>query len=133
MGTLRSAAFRLKHDLGKGVVFGAGETVEADVEALRARLGKDLLATRRTAADETLDAPAVFARWKAEDGPLLARPETTAELAALEAEVEELGRLLPRLPALDARELLALDRLARSVAARCRALHLAAIALEGDS
>lgn len=133
MGTLRSAAFRLKHDLGKGVLFGAGETLEADPEALRARLGKDLLATRRTAANEPLDAPAVFERWKAEDGPCLSRPETRGDLAALEEEVGELRRLLPRLPALTPGELAALDRLARGIAARCASLHRTAVALDGGA
>lgn len=117
----RSAALRLKHDLGKAVRFRAPREPEADVAALRERLARDLLATRET-PEERLSAPEVFARWKADEAPALAASGASAELGALDGAMAEMEALLPRLAALDREGLLRLDALARRVAELCGAV-----------
>jgi hypothetical protein len=110
----RSAALRLKHDLGKGIRFRAPQEPEADLSALRERLSRDLLATRET-PEEKLSAPQVLARWRRDEEPALAGAGVGAELAEISAAVARIGELLPRLDALGREGLLELDALARKV------------------
>lgn len=119
---VRSAAFRLKHDLGKYVRFSAPDREEMDPEALRARLALDLLATRRT-DEETLSAVDLYDRWEREDGDLLAGEAFAPDLSALRDAVETMRRLLPRLAALAGPDLLRLDAAARVVVEKTAALH----------
>lgn len=118
---VRSAALRLKHDLGKGVRFRAPAEPEADDALLRERLERDLLATRDT-PEGRLSAPEVFARWRREEEPALAEAGAGAELAEIAAAVGEMEPLLARLGSLDREELLRLDALARRVGALCTAV-----------
>ena len=115
----RSAALRLKHDLGKAIRFRAPREPEADDGALRERLARDLLATRET-PEERLPAPEVFARWRRDEEPALGGD--VPELRAIAAALAEMEPLLPRLASLDRERLLRLDFLARQVGALCAAV-----------
>jgi len=119
------AASRLRHDLGKAVRFSAPSAGKSEtVEALRARLISDLLETR-AAAHERLDAAAVFDRWLASDGPLLAsHPASAGRLDRIRGAVDAMRPRLPRLRSLslgDA-ELKELDAAARVIDEETRAL-----------
>jgi hypothetical protein len=119
-------AVRLRHDLGRYIRLSAPEVLEADTEALRARLGADVLATRSGAAGP-LSAPAVFAAWMREGGSRLARREEFAgPVGRIEACLSEVGGLSKRLAALSREELERLDALTRAIAKDCRALAAAA-------
>jgi len=106
---LVSAAFRLKHDLGKAVRWNAPAGREGDPEALRRRLERDLLRTR-TGGDGDESAVEVFDSWMAEDGSLffgLARYEQ--RLKRVREAIEAVRALLPRFFELGSDELVALD------------------------
>jgi hypothetical protein len=106
---LVSAAFRLKHDLGKAVRWNAPTGREGDPEALRRRLERDLLRTR-TGGDRDASAVEVFDSWMAKDGSLfqgLARYEQ--RLNRVREAIEAVRALLPRLSELGSDELVALD------------------------
>jgi hypothetical protein len=106
---LVSAAFRLKHDLGKAVRWNAPARREEDPEALRRRLEGDLLRTR-TGGDGDQSAAEVFDSWMAEDGPLflgLARYEQ--RLKRVREAIEAVRALLPRFFELGSDELVTLD------------------------
>jgi len=119
------AASRLRHDLGKAVRLSAPSAGARETpEALRARLIADLLETR-SAARETLDAAAVFDRWLAGDGALLASdPASVARVDRIRASVDAMRPLLPRLRSLSVgeAELRELDAAARVIDAETRAL-----------
>ena len=120
------AAARLRHDLGRYIRLSAPDVLEADTEALRARLEADVLATR-SGAGGPLSAPAVFEAWMREGGALLARREEFAgPLGRIEACLSEVGGLSRRLAALSREELERLDALTRTIAEDCRALAAAA-------
>jgi hypothetical protein len=94
----KSAAFRLKHDVGKALRWSAPEKREKDPDELRARLTRDLLSRARGGAANR-DVLESFFEWKREEGPLFASGDP--DLAALERSMTEVGRLAPRLaPAL---------------------------------
>ena len=134
----RSAAFRLKHDLGKYIRFNAPgrETPEEkkkdsaengrrerggeDVEALRERLTRDLLFTRR---DGRLSRSAVeiWEEWKNEEGPFFEEEERGGgDLAAIEHAMQLIRSLLPDLSTLEERRLRELDEASATVARRSR-------------
>lgn len=120
------AAARLRHDLGKSVRLSAPEQLEAETDALRARLSADVLATRsgpggvKSAAD-------VFEAWMREDGDALARREALAEpIGRIENCVSEASDLAQRLSTLSREELERLDGLTRTIAEECRTLLAAA-------
>jgi hypothetical protein len=117
---LVSAAFRLKHDLGKAVRWNAASVREGDPDALRRRLERDLLRTR-TRGDREETAVEVFDRWMAENGALyrgLARSEQS--LARVREAVDAIRDLLPRIAGLDPDQLVALDEASLRLAAECR-------------
>ncbi len=114
------AAARLQHDLGRYIRFWAPEEMEPDTEALRARLTRDVLATR-SGPEGAVPAAAVFEEWFAEEGARFADAEDAA-LQRLRSSVEKLRALAARLPELARPELLELDRLTRSIAEDCRGL-----------
>ncbi len=106
---LVSAAFRLKHDLGKAVRWNAPAVRESDPEALRRRLEWDL-AGRRTGAGGDASAVALFDAWWKGDGSVfhgLARYEQRLNL--VRKAVDEVRTLLHRLSELEWDDLVALD------------------------
>jgi hypothetical protein len=117
-GDARSAASRLKHDLGKYARWSAPEERESDSEELRARLGRDLLATRLVDG-VPFTAVQVFEAWRAEDGAAL---EGVAALAEVEDAVRRVGSLLPGLATLERAGLAALDDAALRLATACTAV-----------
>ena len=119
------AASRLRHDLGKAVRFSAPSAGKREtVEALRARLIGDLLETR-SGSRETLDAAAVFDRWLAAEGPLLASDlPSVPRLDRIRAAVDTMRPRLPRLRSLSLgeAELKELDAAARVIDEETRLL-----------
>src|SRR5664279_4811295 len=65
----KTAAFRLKHDVGKAVRWSAPEEREQDIEELRGRLRRDLL-SRANGGGAREDVLKIFFEWKREEGPL---------------------------------------------------------------
>jgi hypothetical protein len=107
--SLVSAAFRLKHDLGKAVRWNAPASRESDPEALRRRLEWDLAGTR-TGAGGDASAVAVFDAWQIGDGSIfrgLARYEQ--RLNHVREAVDVVRMLLPRLSELGWDDLVSLD------------------------
>ncbi len=117
----RAAAARLQHDLGRYIRFWAPEEMEADTEAMRARLTRDVLSTR-SGPDGSVPAADIFEKWLAEEGHLFGGAGDAATLARLRASIEQVRALAARLPVLARPELLQLDRLTRSIAEDCRGL-----------
>lgn len=122
----KAAAARLRHDLGKYVRWNAPEVREADAELLRARLALDLLETKRT-FQGTLSAVEIYEAWAGENASLF----TPRELDGLATRIGTLRELLPRLSALDAAPLVALDALTLEIAEATRQLHRVAAAPDG--
>jgi hypothetical protein len=118
MDDRRAAAARLRHDLGRYIRFWAPEALEADTEALRERLRRDVLATR-SEPEGIVPAAAIFERWLSEEGALFGGSEALGRLRAAMAEVRDLAS---RLAVLERRELERLDELTRVVSLECRRL-----------
>ena len=137
----RSAAFRLKHDLGKYIRFnapgggtpgekkkdsaekGRRERGEEDVEALRERLRLDVLFTRRNGATAQ-SAVEIWEQWKREEGPFFEREEGEGgELAAIERAMELIRSLLPDLSTLEEAQLRELDEASAVVARHSRSFY----------
>jgi len=110
----KSAAFRLKHDVGKALRWSAPDVRETDVEALRKRLASDLLPSGDGAAKR--DVLQSFFEWRREEGPVF--PEADPDLSALSTAVASIGRLLPALFTLEEKQLLDLDEATLEVARR---------------
>jgi hypothetical protein len=120
---LLSAAFRLKHDLGKAVRWNAPGRRERRVESLRRRLARDLLETRTGPDGRIRSAVEVFDTWMAGDGALFhADPECSSRIARMAAAVEKIRRLVPRLAELGRDDLVALDQASLVLAEETRAL-----------
>ena len=116
----KSAAFRLKHDVGKALRWSAPEERETDTEALRARLAADL----RPRASGGGASPGVlksFFEWKREEGSLFAGDDP--DLEAIERAVAVLRRLAPGLPSLEENSLLALDDATLEATRACTAFY----------
>jgi len=111
---LASAAFRLKHDVGKAVRWSATTVREDDPEALRRRLEVDLLRTRATG---------VFDAWMSEDGPLfLSEPGWMLRITRMSKAIERIRARLPHLSTLDREGLDVLDQATVVLAEESRAL-----------
>jgi len=90
----KTAAFRLKHDIGKAVRWSAPEERETNADELRDRLRGDLL-SRASGGGASRNVLEIFFEWKREEGPLFASGDP--DLGALERAMTEVGRLAPRL------------------------------------
>ena len=113
------AAARLRHDLGRYIRFWAPETVEADTEALRERLTRDVLSTR-SGPSGAIPAADVFDAWLAEEGRHF--EDGSSALSEIRQGIGVLRGLAARLPELRRAELEQLDGLTRSIAEGCRRL-----------
>jgi len=90
----KTAAFRLKHDVGKALRWSAPEQRETDSAALRARLAADLLP--KVAGDGARrDVLKSFFEWKREEGSMF--DSSDADLLALEDAMATVARLSPGL------------------------------------
>lgn len=103
----KSAAFRLKHDVGKAMRWSAPDIREADPEALRARLEKDLLHAGGGNVRRTV--PQIFLEWRREEGELFDTRD--ADLTAVAAAVSKIDGALPGLPSFEETQLRALDEI----------------------
>ncbi|MEO6324822.1 MAG: hypothetical protein ABIT01_18365 [Thermoanaerobaculia bacterium] len=124
---IRSAAFQLKHDLGKPVRWNAPETREPELEALRARLRRDL-GTTRERDGRVWSAVEVFEEWRKQESRFLATPQFAPDLAALAAAMGRVRSLMGRIETLDGGGLVELDDASRGIAERCQALYRLAVA-----
>jgi hypothetical protein len=115
----KSAAFRLKHDVGKALRWGAPDVRESDVEALRTRLASDLLPSDDGGARR--DVLQSFLEWKKDEGGLFDPHDP--DLTALAAAVSEIERALPGLPSFEESELLALDESCLEAARRATSFY----------
>lgn len=90
----KTAAFRLKHDVGKALRWSAPEARETDAAALHARLVADLIprATDGPAGRNVLQS---FFEWKREEGPMFGAGDS--DLQAVEDAMAVVARLAPRL------------------------------------
>lgn len=90
----KSAAFRLKHDVGKALRWSAPKERETNPDELRARLVADLLPRTRGggAGRDVLES---FFEWKREEGPLFASGDP--DLEAVERAMTVVRRLTSRL------------------------------------
>ena len=112
---LTSAAFRLKHDLGKAVRWNAPALRESDSEALCRRLERDLAGTR-TGAGSVASAVAVFDAWQEGDGSIFRGLARYAQrLDRVREAVNVVRTLLPRLSELAWDDLVALDEATRRI------------------
>lgn len=112
---LASSAFRLKHDLGKAVRWNAPASREADPEALRRRLERDLAGTR-TGAGGDASAVAVFDAWQKGDGSIFEGLARYAQrLDRVREAMDVVRTLLPRLRELAWDDLVALDEASRRI------------------
>jgi hypothetical protein len=117
--TEREVAERVRHDLGKAVVFEASWlSPAASTGELRAALREDLLRTRRGPSG-TASAAEIWSVLRASLGPHARAPE----VAAIDAAMARLGAELPALDAdpPDPAALAALAALAESVRGSCYA------------
>src|SRR5271169_5373407 len=90
----KSAAFRLKHDVGKALRWSAPEERETNPDELRARLVADLLPRTRggRAGRDVLES---FFEWKRDEGPLF--PADDPDLRTLADAMAVVARLTSRL------------------------------------
>ena len=93
----KTAAFRLKHDVGKALRWSAPEERETNPAALRARLAADLL-PRATDAGAKRDVLKSFFEWKREERSMFDSGD--ADLQALEDAMATVARLAPDLHSL---------------------------------
>jgi hypothetical protein len=94
----KTAAFRLKHDVGKALRWSAPEERETDTRALRARLAADLL-SRASGGGAGSDVLKIFFEWKREEGAMF--DPSDPDLKALEDAMAVVARLAPRLSSLE--------------------------------
>ncbi len=84
----KTAAFRLKHDVGKALRWSAPETRETEEAALRARLLADLV-PRASGGGASRDVLQVFFEWKKEEGPMFDAGD--ADLVAIGRAMEHIA------------------------------------------
>jgi hypothetical protein len=125
---IRSAAYRLKHDLAKPIRWNAPAEREAGLEELRARLRLDVGSTR-VRDGRTSGAVAIFEQWSQEESQFLSAAEFAPDLAALAALVKKVRSLIVRIDTLDRGGLVELDEASRQIADRCVALSRLAVAV----
>jgi hypothetical protein len=116
----KSAAFRLKHDVGKALRWSAPEERETEMEGLRARLAADLL-PRASGGGANRDVLESFFEWKREEGPMFRSDDP--DLEAVERAIAVLRRLTPGLPSLEERYLVALDEACLEGSRACAAFY----------
>jgi hypothetical protein len=120
---LKAAAFRLKHDLGKAIRWSAPAVRESDPEALRRRLGRDLLETRVGPDGRARSAVELFEAWMADEGALFpAKAGASAHLTRISAAIVMIRRSIADLERLGWDDLVALDEACRVVQDETRAL-----------
>ena len=90
----KSAAFRLKHDVGKALRWSAPETQETNADELRARLTRDLISSA-SGGGASRDVLESFFEWKREEGPIFASDDP--DLETVERAMAVVGRLVPSL------------------------------------
>jgi hypothetical protein len=130
---VKAAAFRLKHDFGKAIRWNAPAVRESDPEALRRRLGRDLLETRVGPDGRARTAAEVYEAWLAREGALFSTERgPSARLLRMSEAIETIRRRLPRLDALEWEELVALDEGSLFLQQETRALWLEAVAADPD-
>lgn len=120
---LPTAAFRLKHDLGKAIRWNAPAARETDAEALRRRLRRDLAETRVGPDGRPRSAVEIYEAWLSQDGALF----TPARLSRISEAIERIRRRLPRLSELDWDDLVALDETSLRLQEEVRALWLESV------
>lgn len=116
----KTAAFRLKHDIGKALRWSAPEGErERDPEELKGRLRRDLLsrANGGAAGRNVLES---FLEWKREEGPLFAGGD--ADLEALERAMAKVAGLA-NISALSESDLHALDDACLEASRGCTAFY----------
>jgi hypothetical protein len=119
---LASAAFRLKHDIGKAVRWSAPAVREGNPEALRRRLEVDL-GRSRVGSEGARSAVELFDAWIAEDGPLfLLEPVWMLRITRMSEAIERIRARLPHLGLLDREGLDVLDEATVVLAEESRAL-----------
>jgi hypothetical protein len=116
----KSAAFRLKHDVGKALRWSAPEERETEMEGLRARLAADLVG-RASGGGANRDALQSFFEWRRENGPMF--PADDPDLQGLERAMAILERLVPRLRLLEESSLLSLDEACLEASRACTAFY----------
>ena len=85
----KTAAFRLKHDVGKALRWSAPEQRETDPAALRARLAADLLSPA-SGGGARRDVLEIFFEWKKEEGHMF---------DAGDPDLDTIGRAVDRIAA----------------------------------
>ncbi len=90
----KTAAFRLKHDVGKALRWSAPEERETDAAALRARLAADLL-KHSSGGSPNGDVLQSFFEWKREEGSMFSSDDP--DLRAVEDAIAVVARFAPRL------------------------------------
>ncbi|MEO8054284.1 MAG: hypothetical protein ABI768_03980 [Acidobacteriota bacterium] len=114
----KTAAFRLKHDVGKVLRWSAPDKREADATALRARLAADLL-PETSGGGAKKDVLKSFFEWKREDGPMF--DSSDPDLQTVEKAMAEVRLLLPSLLPLEEISLSSLQSLDDACAEASRA------------
>jgi hypothetical protein len=115
----KTAAFRLKHDVGKALRWSAPEERETNPDELRARLVADLL-PRTRGGRAGRDALESFIEWKREEGPLF--PSGDPDLEAVERAMTVVGRLT-KIFTLSESSLLSLDDACLEASRACTAFY----------
>jgi hypothetical protein len=119
----KTAAFRLKHDVGKAVRWSAPEEREKDAASLRRRLAADLLPSTSGGVAQR-DVVKSFFEWKREEGAMF--PSDDPDLEAVEKAMAEVCRLAPRLRSLEEisfSSLLSLDSACQEASRACTAFY----------
>ena len=119
---IASAAFRLKHDLGKAVRWNAPARRETSPDDLRRRLMRDLIETRVGADGRVRSAVEIFDAWLSAEGSAFA-----SRIGRLSSAVDILRPRLSRLNELSWDELVALDEATLVISEESRALWREAI------
>src|ERR1700687_5432109 len=116
----KSAAFRLKHDVGKSLRWSAPEERETNPDELRARLVADLLPRTRggRAGRDVLES---FFEWKREEGAMFTGEDP--DLEAVEKAMAVLRRLAPGILSLEDESLVALDEACLEASRACTAFY----------
>lgn len=123
----KTAAFRLKHDVGKALRRSAPEERETDAVALRDRLRGDLL-PHASGGAASRDVLKIFFEWKREEGAMFSNGDP--DLEAVERAMETVRRLAPRLLSLEESSsslslsfLVSLDETCREASRACTAFY----------
>ena len=94
----KTAAFRLKHDVGKALRWSAPEERETDLAALRARLAADLLPLT-SGGNASRDVLESFFEWKKEEGHMFDAGDP--DLATISRAVDRIAAARPLLLSLE--------------------------------